>query len=208
MNQTISNPAQSLTRRDPGNANRRLAIGLMVFVGCMVGMAYAAVPLYSLFCRVTGYGGTTQAATTAPDVAIERMVTVRFDANVSGGLHWDFKPVSKPITLKVGETAEATYEVVNLGKASSSGTATFNVTPQAAGIYFNKLDCFCFTQQTVEAGQSVTMPVVFFVDPDIDEDPNLASIETITLSYTFFPLEEESAGLDLKTEPKNAGTGS
>lgn len=189
-------------------ANRRLAYGLVIFVGCMVGMAYAAVPLYSLFCRVTGYGGTTQAATAAPADRIDRKVTVRFDANVSGGLNWEFHPGNKPITLNVGESAQATYEVVNHGTGASTGTATFNVTPQSAGIYFNKLECFCFTEQTVEAGESVSMPVIFFVDPDIDNDPDLKTIDTITLSYTFFPKEGKTASFSPEAEKKNDRTGS
>ena len=193
---------------DLGRANRRLAYGLVVFVGCMVGMAYAAVPLYDLFCRVTGYGGTTQTADAESDLVIDRKVTVRFDANVAGGLHWDFKAIDKPVTLNVGETAEIAYQVVNLASVPTSGTSTFNVTPAAAGIYFNKLECFCFTQQTVEAGGTVHMPVIFFVDPDIDKDPQMASIDTITLSYTFFPDEEETAALvkdDAQTEVKSGG---
>ncbi|WP_373236732.1 cytochrome c oxidase assembly protein [Cohaesibacter celericrescens] len=185
-------------KQDPSRANQRLAYGLVIFVGCMVGMAYASVPLYQLFCQVTGYGGTTQEADAAPVDIIERNVTVRFDANVSGDLNWRFKPSDAPITLKVGETGQASYQVVNLGASPSTGTATFNVTPQAAGIYFNKLECFCFTEQTVKSGETVDMPVIFFVDPDIDKDPNMASIKTITLSYTFFPKkeEEEAASFD------------
>ena len=178
---------------DNARANLRLAYGLMAFVGVMVGMAYAAVPLYSLFCQVTGYGGTTRAASAAPAQAIAREMTVRFDANVSGGLSWRFLPETRPVTLKVGETGEASYQVVNMGQQASAGTATFNVTPQAAGAYFNKLECFCFTEQTVKAGETSHMPVIFFIDPDIDKDPNLKFIDTITLSYTFFPLEKEPA---------------
>lgn len=178
---------------DNARANLRLAYGLLGFVGIMVGMAYAAVPLYSIFCQVTGYGGTTQAANAAPSAAITREMTVRFDANVSSGLNWSFRPETKPVTLKVGETGEASYLVVNTGSFSSAGTATFNVTPQAAGAYFNKLECFCFTQQTVNAGETSHMPVIFFIDPDIDKNPDLKSIDTITLSYTFFPLEKEPA---------------
>nr|WP_319390271.1 cytochrome c oxidase assembly protein [uncultured Cohaesibacter sp.] len=178
---------------DNARANLRLAYGLLGFVGVMVGMAYAAVPLYSLFCQVTGYGGTTRAATAAPAAPIDRKMTVRFDANVSGGLSWTFRPETKPVTLKVGETGEAFYKVVNLGQHASAGTATFNVTPQAAGAYFNKLECFCFTEQTVKAGETSHMPVIFFIDPDIDKDPDLRFIDTITLSYTFFPLEKEPA---------------
>ncbi|WP_319530928.1 cytochrome c oxidase assembly protein [uncultured Cohaesibacter sp.] len=193
-------------RRDPSSANRRLAIGLVVFVGCMVGMAYAAVPLYRIFCQVTGYGGTTQAADTAPAGVIDRKITVRFDANVSGGLNWNFKPINRPVTMKIGETAEIAYEVVNRGKTATSGTSTFNVTPQAAGIYFNKLECFCFTEQTVAAGEHVKMPVIFFVDPDIDNDPNLKTIDTITLSYTFFPDEKANAKAQ-KAAVEEIGTG-
>jgi cytochrome c oxidase assembly protein subunit 11 len=187
-------------------SNRNMAIGLAIFVSCMVGVAYAAVPLYELFCRVTGYGGTTQQASSSPVDIIDREITIRFDANIGYGLAWDFKPITKPITLKVGETAEANYQVVNIGKAPSAGTATFNVTPQAAGIYFNKLDCFCFTYQEVKAGESVKMPVVFFVDPDIDKDPNLETIDTITLSYTFFPQEREEAALT-EEKPRKASSG-
>lgn len=181
-------------------ANRTLALSLLVFVSCMVGVAYAAVPLYELFCRVTGYGGTTQTAIAEAGTIIDRKVTIRFDANVASGLAWDFKPATKPMTVKVGETAEARYEVVNIGKAPSAGTATFNVTPQAAGVYFNKLDCFCFTEQTVKAGEVIEMPVVFFVDPDIDKDPNMAFVNTITLSYTFFPQELDETAMSEERE--------
>ena len=192
-------------KEQKSRTNARIALGLALFVGCMVGLAYASVPLYNLFCRVTGYGGTTQTAQEEAATILDRTVTIRFDANVAGGLNWQFKPATRPLTIKVGETAEANYEVVNLGKATTSGTATFNVTPQAAGIYFNKLDCFCFTDQTVKAGEHVTMPVVFFVDPDIDKDPNMAFVKTITLSYTFFPEEEETAALAPSSD-KGSGT--
>ena len=200
---TTVNQQNEQQATEPGkqsNANRRLAISLALFVSTMVGVAYAAVPLYTLFCQVTGFGGTTQQAEAAPQKVIDRKVTVRFDANVANGLEWRFKPVSKPVIINVGETAEASYEVVNLGTAPSAGTATFNVTPQAAGVYFNKLDCFCFTEQTVKAGETIRMPVVFFVDPDIDSDPNLASIDTITLSYTFFPQDAQADAKPRKTK--------
>lgn len=202
MQQDQTQPKETKASR----TNRNLAIGLAVFVSCMVGVAYAAVPLYELFCKVTGYGGTTQQASTSPVDIIERKMTVRFDANVAGGLEWDFKAVSKPVTMKIGETAEINYQVTNVGVAPSAGTATFNVTPLAAGIYFNKLDCFCFTYQEVKAGEAVKMPVVFFVDPDIDKDPNLATVDTITLSYTFFPKEREEAALT-ETQNNKAGPG-
>nr|WP_321462558.1 cytochrome c oxidase assembly protein [uncultured Cohaesibacter sp.] len=191
MSAPETKPDNKTKPADNARANLRLAYGLVAFVGVMVGMAYAAVPLYSLFCQVTGYGGTTRAATAAPATTITREMTVRFDANISGGLSWSFRPETKPVTLKVGETGEASYVVMNMGQAASAGTATFNVTPQAAGAYFNKLECFCFTEQTVEAGATSHMPVIFFIDPDIDKDPDLRFIDTITLSYTFFPLEKK-----------------
>lgn len=171
-------------------AHTRVAALCIAGVCFMVGMAYAAVPLYDLFCRVTGYGGTTQAAEIAPSGAIDRVVTVRFDAN-ERGLGWDFRPGDKPVTLKVGEVGEAVYLATNNDASAAVGTSTFNVTPQAAGAYFNKLDCFCFTEQPLAAGETAELGVVFFVDPAIDEDPQLESIKTITLSYTFYPAPEE-----------------
>lgn len=169
--------------------NRTLAAACVVFVGCMVGAAYAAVPLYQLFCRVTGYGGTTQRAESAPIKPIDRRIEVRFDANVGNGLPWSFKPAQRQVELKLGEVSEAGYVVVSTSDLPSAGTATFNVTPFEAGAYFNKLDCFCFTEQVLAPGEKRDMPVVFFVDPEMDNDPNLKSIRTITLSYTFFPAD-------------------
>ena len=171
--------------------NRMVAGFCLLFVAGMVGMSYAAVPLYRIFCQVTGYGGTTQVATEAPAQAIERTITVRFDANVSRDMGWSFKPAQRKIELKVGESSLAFYRAQNTTSKPTVGTATFNVTPLAAGAYFNKIDCFCFTEQTLAPGQTVDMPVSFFVDPAIDEDPDLANVNTITLSYTFFPLDSD-----------------
>ena len=163
------------------------------FVAGMVGMAYAAVPLYDLFCRVTGYGGTTQRADQAPAETGERRFVIRFDANVAGGLPWNFQPLERSREVVVGEVAQTAYEVVNIAARATAGTASFNVTPQAAGAYFNKLECFCFSDQQLAAGERLEMPVVFFVDPAIANEPELDSITTITLSYTFFQsaIEEE-----------------
>ena len=172
-----------------GRNNRTLAMACVVFVGCMVGAAYAAVPLYELFCKVTGYAGTTQRADAAPAAPIARTVTVRFDGNVANDLPWDFKPAQLSVELKLGEVSQASYIVVNTADLPNAGTATFNVTPFEAGSYFNKLDCFCFTEQVLAAGEKQDMPVVFFVDPEMDNDPNLKSVKTITLSYTFFPAD-------------------
>jgi cytochrome c oxidase assembly protein subunit 11 len=175
--------------------NRRVAVLCSVLVAGMVGMAYAAVPLYRIFCQVTGYGGTTQVATDTPNAVLDRKITVRFDANVSRDMDWSFKPAQHSIELKVGETALAFYRAVNTSDSDTMGTATFNVTPPAAGQYFAKVECFCFTEQKLAAGQSVDMPVTFFVDPAIDEDPDLAKLTTITLSYTFYPAEPEEDDL-------------
>ena len=157
----------------------------------MVGLSYAAVPLYQLFCQVTGYGGTTQRAEQAPDTVLDRKLIVRFDANVSRDLGWSFKPVQRSLELKIGESALAHYEAKNVSTAKVTGTATFNVTPVAAGQYFNKLECFCFTEQTLEPGARADMPVTFFVDPEIVNDPEARNIQEITLSYTFFPVKDE-----------------
>lgn len=182
---------------------RLTAAACVVFLSAMIGMSYAAVPLYELFCKVTGYGGTTQVAEAGADRVIDRQITIRFDANIAAGLPWTFKPTERKMVLQVGETAHAAYGFSNLADSQTIGTSTFNVTPQSAGAYFNKLECFCFTEQVLAAGESVEMPVVFFVDPAIADDPELDSVHTITLSYTFFPVEggvEPVAKLDDSTE--------
>jgi cytochrome c oxidase assembly protein subunit 11 len=171
---------------------RTLAI-LGVFVAGMGGLAYASVPLYEIFCRVTGYGGTTQVAPDQSNTVIDRVMTVRFDSNVNPALGWAFQPARNSMDLKVGENALAFYRAENQGDETIVGTATFNVTPDKAGLYFNKVDCFCFTEQVLKPGQTVDMPVTFFIDPTIAEDPNLEDVTTITLSYTFFRAEDQSA---------------
>lgn len=169
--------------------NRRIGIACFSVFVTMVGAAYAAVPLYDLFCRVTGYGGTTQVAEAASETVIDRMITIRFDANVNKALDWTFKPAQKAVSLRMGESAQVSYLALNDGPLPSTGTSVFNVTPNEAGIYFNKLDCFCFTEQEIQPGETIDMPVVFFVDPEMNQDPNLAHVKEITLSYTFFPVE-------------------
>jgi cytochrome c oxidase assembly protein subunit 11 len=172
--------------------SNRLVAGICVaFFGGMVGMAYAAVPLYAMFCQMTGYGGTTQRVEQYSDRVLDRKITVRFDANVSSGLPWDFRPVQRDMTMKIGETAQAHYTATNLFDTPTAGRATFNVTPEIAGSYFNKVECFCFTDTALKPGETLDMPVVFYVDPDIADVPELKDITTITLSYTFFPIEEE-----------------
>ena len=173
--------------------NIRTLVVLGVFVAGMGGLAYASVPLYEIFCRVTGYGGTTQVAAIESDQVIDRVMKIRFDSNVNPALGWAFDPVLKSMELKVGENALAFYQAENQSDETIVGTATFNVTPDKAGLFFNKVDCFCFTEQVLHPGQKVDMPVTFFIDPSIVEDPNLDDVTTITLSYTFFRSQDQSA---------------
>lgn len=174
-------------------SNRRLAVALFVVPVAMIGAAYASVPLYQLFCQVTGFGGTTQVAESLPEIVGERVIKVRFNSDVAPDLPWAFQPVEREMTLKVGESGLAFFRATNLSDATIVGTATFNVTPLKAGPYFNKVDCFCFTEQRLAAGDSADLPVSFFIDPAIEEDPNLREVRTITLSYTFFVDEEAQA---------------
>ena len=176
-----------------GRAERRnlsVALTMAALVVGMVGMSYAAVPLYEIFCRVTGYGGTTQRAEQAPDKVLDRTMMVRFDANLARGMGWEFKPVQRKLEIRIGDSALAHYEAKNITKKAITGTATFNVTPEAAGQYFNKIECFCFTEQTLQSGARADMPLTFFIDPEIVNDPEARNIEEITLSYTFFPVED------------------
>lgn len=167
----------------------------------MVGMAYASVPLYEIFCRVTGYGGTTQVATAGADRVLDRSMTVRFDSNVNPELPWTFKPVQRSMTLKVGETRLAFYEATNTGSETLVGTATFNVTPDKSGLYFDKIDCFCFTEQVLRPGETVDMPVSFYLDPALADDRKMDGVTTITLSYTFFRAQDQSKARQLAEAP-------
>ena len=171
--------------------NRRTVLLCLSLVAAMLGLAYAAVPLYRLFCEVTGYGGVPQRAAAAPASSIGRMMTVEFDANIGAGLPWSFRPVQRRLTVRVGEEAIAHYRAVNHSAEPVTGSAVFNVTPGHAGRYFSKIDCFCFVEQTLQPGQSVDMRVVFFIDPSIAADEDLAQLKTITLSYTFYPLAKD-----------------
>ena len=170
------------------SGNRRIALSLGILVLVMVGLSYASVPLYDLFCRVTGYGGTTQVADTKSNqIVVDHSVAVRFDANVNPALNWKFMPLESKVIINPGEEIVVNYRATNLGTLPSTGTSTFNVTPVKAGPFFMKLDCFCFIEQTLQPGQSVDMPVRFFVDPEIVADESTMDISEIILSYTFFP---------------------
>lgn len=161
----------------------------------MLGAAYAAVPLYKLFCQVTGFGGTTNVAEAAPGAVGDRIIRVVFDANTSGKLPWQFKPVQRHIDVRIGEEGLAFYTASNPTSKAVTGTATFNVAPAKAGKYFSKVACFCFDSQTLQPGQSMEMGVAFFVDTAILDDPNMWDVDRIVLSYTFFETGRAQAGL-------------
>lgn len=156
-------------------------------VAIMIGMSFAAVPLYSWFCRTTGYGGTTQVAKSAPQQTSDRTVTVRFDANVAAGLPWRFEPEQRTIDVKLGQVVTVYYSVTNEAARVTAGQAGYNVSPSTVGIYFEKINCFCFTEQTMKPGERRDMAVVFYVDPKLAEDSEKDRVDLITLSYTFYP---------------------
>ena len=178
--------------QEASGRNRKLAIMLGGLVVGMIGLAYAAVPLYQLFCQVTGFGGTTQVSAGNPKGAIARQMTVRFDSNVESGLYWRVTP-ARPITDNIGAVDTVVYTATNLSDKPITGQAIFNVTPEQTGIYFNKIECFCFTEQTLQPGETVEMPVTFFVDPDLAENRELDTIRDITLSYTFYAVKSEGS---------------
>jgi cytochrome c oxidase assembly protein subunit 11 len=186
--------------REPKTRNGVTAVILFGLVAGMTGLAFASDPLYRIFCKVTGYGGTTQVAEApAQSKIIDQMVTVRFDANVNKSLPWRFKPVQNTIKVRLGEQALAFFEATNISDKPLVGTATFNVAPFKAGEYFNKIECFCFTEQVLKPGQTVQMPVTFYVDPAIIKDRNTVDVKTITLSYTFFAGDDQSEAQKLQT---------
>ena len=171
--------------------NTRTALTMALVVAAMVGLAFASVPLYRAFCSLTGFGGTPLRAEKAPG-AVAGRIGVRFDANVHPGLPWRFEPEQRTVRIAPGEQTRIFYRAQNLTARPITGQAAFNVTPDQAGKYFNKIQCFCFTEQTLKAGQSVDMPVVFFVDPKIRKDEDTKDIDEITLSYTFYPVESSA----------------
>jgi cytochrome c oxidase assembly protein subunit 11 len=174
------------------NRNLKTAIVLGGLVAGMIGAAYAAVPLYEMFCQITGLGGTTQVASGNPKGVIAREMTVRFDSNIDSNLPWTVSPAAA-VTDGIGTVETVNYVAVNKSDKPITGQAIFNVTPEQAGIYFNKIECFCFTEQTLQPGERVEMPVTFFVDPDIDQNEDLKTIREITLSYTFYAQSSEES---------------
>lgn len=174
-------------------ANRTTALWAAGFAVAMAGLAYASVPLYRAFCAATGFAGTTSRALTAPDAVLGQTVKVRFDGNTSPGMPWQFKPVATEMTVPIGGRRMAFFRATNISGATTTGRAAFNVSPDLAGKYFKKIACFCFTEQTLRAGETVDMPVTYFIDPAILDDPQARKIDEITLSYTFFPVDASKA---------------
>jgi cytochrome c oxidase assembly protein subunit 11 len=170
-------------------------VGLVVFMG---GLAWASVPLYDWFCRVTGFGGTPQVAAVSTDEILDQTVTVRFDASLERNMAWEFKPVAREVELRIGETGLAFYEAYNPTDKPIAGSASYNVQPYSAGSFFTKIDCFCFEEQVLAPGERVQMPVTFYVDPEMVDDREGKHIHTITLSYTFYEIDlpEEYASAD------------
>jgi cytochrome c oxidase assembly protein subunit 11 len=187
-----------VTAQNTSNANGRAGAQrhLLIAFVCgavafgMVGLSFAAVPLYRLYCQVTGYAGTTQRAEKASGTVLDRTVTVHFDSNVASNLPWRFEPQQRKVDIKAGENTLAFYRAVNTSDRAITGTAVFNVTPEVFGVYFNKVECFCFTEQTLEPGQSIDMPVSFYVDPKFVEDEDAKVLTELTLSYTFYAVDK------------------
>jgi len=182
---TVLRPDKKKLRRD-----MVVAASCGAVVALMVGASYAAVPFYDWFCRTTGFGGTTQVAEKAPDHILERTLAVRFDSNVMPGLPWKFVPEQNEIRVRIGEVATVHYKVVNQTARAITAQASYNVSPPQVGVYFNKINCFCFTEQTLKAGETREMAVVFYVDPAIVKDRDQNDLNTITLSYTFYRLPD------------------
>lgn len=192
--------------------NARTGLIVLGAVMFMLGLSFAAVPFYDLFCRMTGFGGTPQTATALPGVILDRTVTIRFNADTGRDMPWDFKSEIKETAVRLGERGLAAFSAYNPRSEAIAGTALYNVTPPKAGKYFHKIQCFCFDEQTLQPGERVSMPVMFYVDPAMDTDPNMQDVHRITLSYTFYPAESKELEAALATfyndggvEPASAG---
>ena len=182
---------------------KRTVLQLVTVVVVMGALSWASVPFYSWFCKVTGFGGATKVVETASDVILDREMKIRFDSSTDPSLPWSFKPVQREMTVKIGQTALAYYEATNTSNRPVAGQATYNVVPYEAGGFFDKIECFCFTEQVLQPGETVVMPVSFFVDPAIVDDRDAKYVHTITLSYTFFeiPLPDQDTAALSDTAP-------
>jgi len=179
-------PHAEMTRK-----NAKLGLTVLAVVIGMVGMSFAFIPLYNLFCRVTGFGGTPIISESLPDTVLDRVITIKFNATTSRNLPWDFKPEQREIDVQLGQRGLTAYSAKNTTNRPTAGTAIYNVTPLKVGKYFHKIQCFCFDEQMLKPGEHMDMPVMFYVDPAMNDDPLMEDVDTITLSYTFFPTESE-----------------
>ena len=170
--------------------NFKTASFVLIFLGAMFFLAFASVPLYDLFCKVTGYGGTPKKVKILSTNISEETIKIRFNADLSKNLNFYFQPVERQITTKLGESNTINYEVFNNTNKAISVTSTYNITPQKAGLYFNKIECFCYEEKTIQAGQKLILPVTFFINPEISQDPNTKELRSLTLSYTFFNIDK------------------
>jgi cytochrome c oxidase assembly protein subunit 11 len=196
------------TGNNGGPAGRKVKRDVVIAATCgavvalMVGAAFASVPLYNWFCRTTGFGGTTQVAESAPGQVLDRTLTIRFDSNVAPGLPWRFEPEKNTVQVRIGEVKTVYYKVINMAAREITAQAGYNVTPPTVGLYFHKINCFCFTEQTMKPGETREMAVVFYVDPSIVKDSDQDTLNTITLSYTFFPVDAPQKPVaDAETKP-------
>ncbi len=195
-------PHEDMTKK-----NARLGLTILAVVFGMIGLAYASVPLYNLFCSVTGFGGTTQVSQNLPDTVLDRTVTIKFNAETNRNLPWNFEPEQREIDVRLGQRGLTAYTAQNKLSTPSTGMAVYNVTPLKAGKYFHKIQCFCFNEQTLGPKERVSMPVLFFVDPSMNDDPAMDDVTAITLSYTFFKSETkelDSALEELYNQDENA----
>jgi cytochrome c oxidase assembly protein subunit 11 len=176
--------------RQTARRHRTIAATCAVIVASMVGLSFAAVPLYRIYCQVTGYAGTTQRAEKASEKMLDRTLTVHFDANVASDLPWSFEPEQRKLEVRIGENTLAFYKATNNSDHAITGTAVFNVAPESVGVYFNKVQCFCFTEQRLEPGQTVDMAVSFYIDPAFVDDEDTSVLSELTLSYTFYAADQ------------------
>jgi cytochrome c oxidase assembly protein subunit 11 len=199
-----ANKPQNSGPSNLARSHRRVALTFAGASLLMLGMSFAAVPFYKAFCAATGYGGTPRVAEAAPATRGQRTLTVRFDANVGGGIDWDFQPEISSMRLRTGDTATVFYKATNHSKHPVTGIATYNVAPDQVGAYFNKISCFCFTEQTLQAGETLELPVVFFLDPALEKEESMNAVQSLTLSYTFMPVKQKSAPVTASSDPGKA----
>lgn len=196
--------ARTLAPRSLEARNRRLMLVCVGVVTLMIGGAFASAPFYRFFCQATGFGGATLKAEKAPNATVERTVIVRFNADTDPGLPWEFRPAQREVRMKLGEEMLAHYTAINRSRQTVTGNAVFNVTPDKAGAYFNKIECFCFKEQTLEPGREADLPVTFFVDPALAQDVNMEDVKVITLSYTFYRAKDQPPARTSAVAPAQA----